>query len=446
LYTTNDDGLAFRYDRFDSERGAEWYLLRNARVNGIDIRIDLIKDSALRERLLASQGRHMQWVHIEELREPVSESVVLDVARWCPGVRDVYLRNRKPTPPWDHCLLTLIQACSQLSTLYLRRIKISASGLVEALEACKNVRNLTIVEFEGGMPLEVALPTLQNLTLKACGATDETMTAVASNCPLLQTLKVFDGNDSTDAGVRAVLQGCPLLRETDVEYANDVSAKLRVELAKRAQFKSINLMGWYDVSDEMAQGVLKVSPGLTSLTLSADCQTDATLAVCAQHCPLIEELCFEGGGDTPTSAGVLQVFKPGSTLRCVHFEGCPQLGDEVVLVIAQSCPLLRVVGFLKFALTDHAVAKLAESCPGLQEVDLRDTAVGDEGLTSLATHCSGLQSVNLQRCPNISLHGVRALAERCSNLTSLYLPKQFSDQPLPKLKAPGARVLVVRTG
>jgi hypothetical protein len=90
--------------------------------------------------------------------------------------------------------------------------------------------------------------------------------------------------------------------------------------------------------------------------------------------------------------------------------------------------------------------RMAVSCPGLQEVDLRDTAVGDMGLRALATHCSGLQSLNLQRCPNISLHGVRALAERCSNLTSLYLPKQFSDQPLPNLKAPGARVLVVKTG
>jgi hypothetical protein len=75
--------------------------------------------------------------------------------------------------------------------------------------------------------------------------------------------------------------------------------------------------------------------------------------------------------------------------------------------------------------------KLAEGCPGLQEVDFRDTAVGDTGLIALAAHCSGLQSLNLQRCPNISLHGVRALAERCSNLISLYLPKQFSEQPPP---------------
>jgi hypothetical protein len=51
---------------------------------------------------------------------------------------------------------------------------------------------------------------------------------------------------------------------------------------------------------------------------------------------------------------VLQVFKPGSKLRYVHFEGCVQLGDDVVLAIAQCCTLLRVVGFLKFALTDHA--------------------------------------------------------------------------------------------
>jgi hypothetical protein len=157
---------------------------------------------------------------------------------------------------------------------------------------------------------------------------------------------------------------------------------------------------------------------------------------------LREELYFEGGGVTRCAAS----FQTCSKLRYVHFEGCVQLGDDVVLAIARSCPLLRVVGFLKFALTDDAVVKLAESCPGLQEVDFRDTAVGDTGLTALATRCSGLQSLNLQRCPNISLHGVRALAERCSNLTSLYLPEQFSEQPLLKLEASGARVLVVRTG
>jgi hypothetical protein len=155
--------------------------------------------------------------------------------------------------------------------------------LVKVLQALQNLRKLKIAKFRHRIPVEVALPTLQELSVTNCQATDATMAAIGSNCPLLHTLMVFEGNKITNVGVRAVLQGCPLLRETDVKHAK-ISLDLRVELAKRARLKSITFCDWPGVDNRMAQSVLKVSASLTYLRLPRECAVDATLAACVLHC------------------------------------------------------------------------------------------------------------------------------------------------------------------
>jgi hypothetical protein len=407
MYTTNKED-----NRFDSERGVEWYLFRNVRINGIEIGGTLRSDFALRNRFLDAQGPHIQWVDMQG----GSESVLIDI----------------------------MAACWQLHTLTLLSVDISESDLARAMRACKNLTHLTIVKLNVVVPLDVALPTLLYLTLRVCQVHDFNMNAIGSNCSQLQSLRVFKGHYITDPAVRAVLQGCPLLRETDVDAAKYLSFEVRTELAQRAQLASIDCAAWDNCNNELAQMALKVSPNVTRLVLSPICNADATLLVCGQHCPLLEYISIQRGRNAPSSAGVLHLFKPGSRLREVWFESYPLLGDEVLLAMAKHCPLLRVVVCNKFALTDDTVVQLAEGCPDLVKVDLTGTKVGDIGVTALATCCRGLQVLCLFLCPLVTLEGVRALAENSHHLTALTLPPAFEFKPLPALKAAGAEILFSR--
>jgi F-box/leucine-rich repeat protein 17 len=336
------------------------------------------------------------------------------------------------------------QACGLLDNLDLDSINTSTDGLARVLNACKNLKSLAIAQVNCAIPPEIALPTLCSITLRQCKATDDVMTAIASHCPLLQTLKVFDSNSITDVGVRAVLQGCPLLRETDVEYAHCISSELRVELAKRAQLKEVDFQRWLNIDEGLVLEVLRVSPSVTKLTHSIASLSDETLVMSAQFCPLLEVLNIVSGGYCVSNAAMMQLLKPGNKLQKVRLCGCTRLGDDVLLAMAQHCPLLSVLTCAEFALTDDAVVQLAQGCPELILVDLKGTSVGDTAVTALATHCSGLQYLNLSACSNVTMDGVRALAEHCHHLTTLFLPSHFQTESLPALKAPGAKVVVRR--
>jgi hypothetical protein len=431
------DGTLYTTKSFPSSKCVKWYLLRNIRVDGINLCYMLAEHAAVREQFFVAQGPHIRWLHISELAYLTPQSALLNIARWCPHVRELFLTTGYYIAPSGKYVLPFAKACSQLDSLKLDSINISLKNLVGVLNACKNLRKLTIAKLKWSTPTEVALPALQELSLVKCNTTDSTMCAIAANCSQLHTLIVFEGSKITDVGVRAVLQGCPLLQVTDVERAN-VSLDLRVELAKRASLTSIYFPFWPRLSAAIAREVLKVSPSLTRLSLSRACNTDAVLTICSEQCPLLEEITMSAHDNNLTSAGVLQLFKPGNQLRKLNYRGCLFVGDKELIAMAHCCPLLEIVWCIKLTLTDHAVVTLATCCPLLRSVNLEGTSVSDLGPIAIATHCRELTSMILVNCPNITPQGVCAIVEFGHNLKMLDLPQRFKHQSLPPLKRPGA--------
>jgi ferredoxin-thioredoxin reductase catalytic subunit len=111
----------------------------------------------------------------------------------------------------------------------------------------------------------------------------------------------------------------------------------------------------------------------------------------------------------------------GATLKSVTFSGCPQLGDEVVMAIADHCPMLEVL-HCPAGVTDAAVVKLAEGCPLLVEICVSHATVGDYSVVTLAAYCPRLNNVRFGPRSDITMDAVRALAEHCPNLARLQLP------------------------
>jgi hypothetical protein len=423
------------------EKCAPWFLVRDVGVDAISIRSNLSEYTQLRRDFLSTQGSHLRRISIEEDADEDCRRALLDVAMRCSGIQVacVSSKNGHEGGSWDDFVSGFTQACQQLQTLRLNSLNTTTAGMGRALRHCHNLRSLTIKFVIRGVPLEVAIPSLTHLDLTYCAATDAIMRAIAANCVQLQSLYVFQGNAITDTGVRAVLQNCPNLQTTDVHLAGDISHGLRAELCRRANCTELKFPLWSDVNDKLAQSVLKVSPSLTLLQASGSWFTDAILAVCAQHCPLLGVLKLDGC-HCVTTAGLMQICEPGNVLRELWLDWMPHLQvDEIIRTLARDCPRLEVLN-AAHGFTDDAVICLVHGCRELRGVTLQGRGVTDTSIVVLATSCPMLESVSLAECPNVTTYGVSTLIEHCRKLLYLYVPRAVNLEGLPRLHLRAGRV------
>jgi hypothetical protein len=104
----------------------------------------------------------------------------------------------------------------------------------------------------------------------------------------------------------------------------------------------VNFAQWRDMSEELAQGVLSVSPNVVDADFRrCGWLTDATLTICAEYCPLVEDIVLVDCPRATTYGVRVLVSALGSRVRSVDLRGCHQLSAGAVLAIAEHCPLLE---------------------------------------------------------------------------------------------------------
>jgi hypothetical protein len=344
-----------------------WSILKNAQLDGIHI-TEGISRRTLSTFLTISKSA-VRWVNSSDCDNQMQK--LLEIGRWCPNVQWLHVTSWRQDPMiWDDCLGTLTLSFGTLAELALcGSVNLSSKGLAAALSHCRCLESVHIRNKSQEIPVEIALPTLKSITVKSVHMSDSVLIAIGQRCVKLETLNVFNYYRPeyrvTDVGVRAVLQGCPLLRETDVEYAASISGELRVELARRRDFKSLDLYYWTR-SNELAQEVLKFCPNLTELRCSY-CPgiTDATLLLCAHHCPPLMTILLRECPLVTSHSVCALVTKAGDRLRTIECIDCPELGDETALAIAERCPLLENFSIIP-PVSDAAVTKLVKCCVHLR--------------------------------------------------------------------------------
>jgi hypothetical protein len=418
----------------------EWAITRKAQLDGIFIGVQLLQHENALPAFLAISGVAITWVKIVSHQEAgatlFGQQALLEVAKWCPNVKllEVHAAQTKPgCTLWDDQLVEFTGSCRQLTELSLIDAQLSQHGLGSALNNCKSLQLLSIGTQNQMIPVDIAVPTLKSIKCNGRSMTDAALVAIGEQCAELETLTIFATNHKvTDTGVRAVLQGCPLLRFTDVEYAKGISTELRVELARRRDLTVLRTAEWLRMDNELMQGVLKVSPNLTALRCAGCSErlSDATLVVCAQHCPLVQDVELFKCPDV-TDAGVQTlVSSVASKLHSMDLRACPQLSDNTLLAVAEHCPLLKKIIWNQSA-SDAAVVKLARGCPELSYVYLYKTEIGDAGVAAVATHCSELKALYLYHSPHITAQGARQVISSCQHLRHLGLPAHLREELQP---------------
>jgi hypothetical protein len=418
-----------------------WSAAKNARFDGVCVDSRYPVDYKLLQAFVRISMSAVRWVRSYSRGYDclVCQQALLEIVRSCPNVRKLNLAAIITVDPstWDNCLIKLTNRWPNLTELTLDDVPLSTQGMTTALSHCKAIESLAILTASQDIPRAVAIPTLKSLNITSEGMNDDVMVAVGQICTKLEILKMFSHWHSTrhrvtDVGMRAVLRGCPLLRVTEVELAGTISNDLRVEMAQRRDLVEFFPDHWRDMDDELARGVLKVSPNLVNVALrNCEWLTDATLAVCAQHCLSLKELTllkcpYITNGCIQDLGTVL-----GHQLLTVELKGCCQLGDDAVFAIAERCPKLRKV-YCPPGTSDLAVQTLAAACPGLTCVDVYDTDVGDAGLAAVTTHCTKLIGMYMNDgCHHVTLQGLCILLQQSACLKTLFVPYRLYGQLSP---------------
>jgi hypothetical protein len=425
-----------------------WAIRKSARLKGLCISEGFSCDAQILETFLMMSGAAVRWVESSFHGESSlrCQQALEKVAAWCPNVEKLHLWINHPTLQWDSTFLILVKAFQNMTSLSFFTEQLSEQGLAKALNCCKRLEYLQINSYYRSMPTELAVPTLKNISVRYM--TDAVLIAIGQRCAILERLHCFTwvrncgGHPVTDSGVRAILEGCPLLRDTDVECATWISCALRMELVRRRRFTLLRHTTWPDMDNPLAQRVMQASPELETVDFE-NCTwvTDATLVVCALHCPLLQDITLRGCCQITDDGVCALIDKVGGNLRSLKLGCCGLLTDNSVEATARQCPLLRCVS-CPFV-SDAAVTKLAEGCPELVYANLSGTGAGDGTLVALSQHCTKLVTLNVRQCPSITLQGVRAIAERCTCLEELWLPSQLQSRgapPLPKFAAKSVHV------
>jgi hypothetical protein len=447
-----------------------WAVARKARLDGLIIDSRFEQYQELLFAFITTGGSAIRWVQIEccQLAGAIfSQQALLKIAKWCPEIRQLTVRITHAADEgllWDTPLIALTKSCRKVIDLTLIYARFSEEGLANALQYCCCLEHISISTEEHVIPVDIALPTLKSIIFGSC-ISDVVLSAIGQRCTKLEKLVMFKmfgfDEQTTDAAVCTLLQGCPLLRETDVEHAEGISTELRVALARRRNLTTLCTGEWLGMDNELAQGVLKGSPSLTKLIFTCEYSewlTDATLAVCAQYCPLITRVTMTGCPLVTNDGVRLLVSSLGSTLRSLNVQDCPLLSDDVLLAVAEHCPLLQDI-LCDVNGSDAAVVKLAEGCPHLRFLYLPETVgvsdatveklaesctklgilylykaqVGYAGLTALATHCANLVALYLRGCRNVTIQDVHNIVTSCPHLMELGLPVHLRGQQLPQL-------------
>jgi hypothetical protein len=352
-----------------------WVTSRGIRLDAICLCGDTIRTEEslqLLEMFLAVSGSAILRVRSCTCSRTVNivhHKVLLLVAKWCSNMVSFQAEHFGATWQWDDSLIALTKACQRLTKLSLDGVMLSDQGLAEALRHCVALENLEVMTSCKAIPIEVAIPSLITMTFSGRYLSDAVLLTIGRRCARLETLIVFgltSYSQVTDVGVRAVLQGCPLLRETDVEYATGISGVLRVELVRRLSPSCLDFGHWSGIDNHLVQGFLMVCPNLTTLWCRrCEWLTDATLAVCAQHCRQLQRLGLDECPHVTTDGLRALVINLGSTLRSIDLCFSDHLGDEVVLAIAEHCPLLEQFTAPPNT-SDTAMAELLNRCVNLK--------------------------------------------------------------------------------
>lgn len=236
--------------------------------------------------------------------------------------------------------------------------------------------------------------------------TDESITALANNCPNLLEIDVVNCSITNDSLI-AIFTHCRELRELKVnqcQFINDFGFI-------KSPLLSSPTPGYYDQ--------LRILD-LTNVVMI----TDKTVDCITQAAPKIRNLILNKCGNI-TDQSVYHISRLGRYLHYIHLGSCRHISDEAVIHLASKCTRIRYIDLAScHKLGDETVIALA-TLPKLKRIGLvKCTRITNRAILALTRNARtsvSLERIHLSYCDQLTAQAISNLVMHCKRLTHLSL-------------------------
>ena len=332
--------------------------------------------------------------HSEDTNTPITDGVLQELSDLHPSVESINLRGCDRITDiglWAlsrnciHLKHLCLSGCDQITHIGLRSLSLRCSVLETLdLKSCAKVNDLGLrvvasgfyhlqklclegceTVTDGGVA-EIAkcCPNLKVLSLKGCEKISEfgerALVEIGKGCSSLIELDLTNCGFITDAGIRAVARGCNALEVLRVSQCVQLTGVAVRALGKGCQkLSSLGFGGLKLLRNEDIWWLSESLPKIKNLSLRA-----------------VVEL---------RTYGIRGLCEYAQELQMLNLAECPELGDDSLLVIANSLAKLRSINICsnrKYTL--EGVRALCHGCTRLVRVEAVDTALTRKGMRSIA--------------------------------------------------------------
>eukprot|EP01039_Chlorochromonas_danica_P006299 gene6299-6946_t len=262
---------------------------------------------------------------------------------------------------------------------------------------------------------------------------------IGSDCPCLKTLSLSYCTNVDDHCLQYISQ-LLLLKELSLAHCYDISAGALATLAKRCSSLTILSLEWcFNLDDSVLDAIGDHCLDLQILGVEHCSKiSDHCMAKCIHLCTQLRFLSIDGCNHVGlwTMAAlssrlhnlkdlfvntcekvddlcVKSFLKGSSDIQSLGIEEC-SITDESLVLIAQYCPCLRVLGLNgNVKVSDKGVSQLVMARPNIMRLYLSDTAVTNVSVKAIAKHCRALLSLSLVGC-EVDLLGLMDLGDPTS--------------------------------
>lgn len=363
-----------------------------------------------------------------------------------------------PCQVTDEGVVTLAEGCPQLEVIDLNFCKKITSVSIAAIGArCSFLRSINIgsIHFiyrdESISALAHGCPLLESITVnryvRNTGlyrdqiVTDKGMSVLARCCPMLQTM-ILDGFELiTDVSIQAIAQGCPLLKIFYALHSRNLTGASLVALGRgcpllegagfstEAEFKDTDLRFFFTECPKLRivdykmdainqQLIANGCPSLQHVSLISD-------AHCAQIGGGCHKVVIVETYGAVTDVGIEAIARGCPLLADLRLDGCGSLTDKSISILAQCCRNLHTISLTDFhLLTDTSLQVIALGCPLLVTIVVRGcVSMSEKGVNTLIRSCPRLRYLEFSDC-DLKKEKIKNRPNLCSVIRNDYYSSQ----------------------
>jgi DNA repair protein RAD7 len=222
----------------------------------------------------------------------------------------------------------------------------------------------------------------------------------------LKSLRIAHAEKMTGASLEELVVKCPDLEHLSLEYCGRLKDGAQV-VSGLVNLKSLSLNHIGGMTNDTLKQIIESVGGNLKLLSLDGCKdmSDQVLAVIAKECPKLAELSLS---DAPalTGEGFAEFFSTSKAhLKSISLHRNVTLPDSVIISLSNlHGPFLEAVNLNGLdELTGHALTTLAMNCPRLLELDVSwIRTVDDEFIEKLMAQSPGLKCVKVYGCNRLT--------------------------------------------